>query len=196
MANAQLKGTSRMYRPKSLRETEPLSINDILRKHSRDRLFVPPLHWTSQHLALLECRFARKEIGLHGYEQTQFPESLRLTACQLPGSFQAKTSIIHDLLEHFKLRRYNTKLSFHFDGLAYLDLGATQLRRNNSVPIPKCRLPNPPTIRLQLKRRQRLQPAKDFEDPYIAAVLIALAQKQYYQDHTGPDRSSTSRNRR
>jgi len=190
--------------PKCLNKTEPLSINDILRKHNGDRLFVPPLHLTLQHLALLECHFAGKEIGLHGYKQSQFPESLRVTARQLPGSFQAKTSIIRDLLAHFNLRCCNTELSFSFgqrvvasiktDGLfspasspnlprlAYLDLEATKLRRNNSVPIPKSRQPNRPAIRLQLKRRQRLQPAKNFGDPYIVAVLIALAQKQHYQD--------------
>ncbi|KAK0744908.1 hypothetical protein B0T21DRAFT_447997 [Apiosordaria backusii] len=181
--------------PKRLRETEPASINDILRKHSRDRLFVLPLQWTAQHLALLGCYLARKEIGLHGYEQAQFPEALRLTACQLPGSILAKTSIICDLLEHFKLSRYGTKLDFQFDRrvvasletdgvfspvptpprLAYLDLEATQLRRDNSVPFIKSRRPNPPAVRLQRKRRRRLRPAKDIEDPYIAAVLIDQA---------------------
>ena len=98
--------------PKCLNKIEPLSINDILRKHDGDRLFVPPLHWTLQHLALLECHFAGEEIGLHGYKQSQFPEPLRVTARQIPGSFQAKTWIIHDLLAHFNLRRCNTKLSF------------------------------------------------------------------------------------
>ncbi|KAK4202194.1 hypothetical protein QBC40DRAFT_46356 [Triangularia verruculosa] len=196
--------------PKRLKETEPASINDILRQHSRDRLFVLPLQWTAQHLALLGCYFARKEIEPHGYEQAQFPEAFRLTACQLPDSIIAKTAIICDLLEHFKLSRYGTKLDFQFDRrvvasletdgvfspaptpprLAYLDLEATQLRRDNSVPFIRSRRPNPPAVRLQRKRRRRLRPAKDIEDPYIAAVLIALAQEQYYRDQaapTGPD---------
>lgn len=36
---------------------EPSSINDIIRQHSRSRLYVKPLHWTSHHLDLLQCRF-------------------------------------------------------------------------------------------------------------------------------------------
>ncbi|XTI87289.1 hypothetical protein V2W45_403133 [Cenococcum geophilum] len=36
---------------------QPLSLNDLLRRHCRDRLYVPPLRWTVQHLQLLKCRF-------------------------------------------------------------------------------------------------------------------------------------------
>jgi hypothetical protein len=36
---------------------QPLSLNDLLRRHCRDRLYVPPLRWTAQHVQLLECRF-------------------------------------------------------------------------------------------------------------------------------------------
>lgn len=38
---------------------KPSSINDILRSHSRDRLYIPPLQWTAQHLDLLDCPFVR-----------------------------------------------------------------------------------------------------------------------------------------
>jgi len=41
------------------RSPEPSSINDILRSHSRDRLYIPPLQWTAQHLDLLGCPFVR-----------------------------------------------------------------------------------------------------------------------------------------
>lgn len=120
---------------------------------------------------------------------------------------------MRDLLEHFDLSHYGTKLHLQFnrravacietDGffspvsntaipsLAYLDLEATQLRRDNSIPFIKYRRPNPPAVRLQRKRRQCLQPANNIEDPYIAAVLIALAQNQYYYRNQvvpdGPD---------
>src|SRR5271170_2691363 len=39
---------------------EPLSINDILRRHSQSRLYVFPIRWTSDQLELLECRFLVK----------------------------------------------------------------------------------------------------------------------------------------
>jgi len=44
---------------------EPSSINDILRRHSRSRLYVYPIQWTSDQLELLECRFlAKRRPGL------------------------------------------------------------------------------------------------------------------------------------
>lgn len=45
------------------RPADPLSINGLMRKHSRDRLYVPLLHWTSQHLQLLDCQFILEKAG-------------------------------------------------------------------------------------------------------------------------------------
>lgn len=42
----------------SLAEAAAVSINDLLRRHCRERLLVPPLQWTSRHLDLLGCSFA------------------------------------------------------------------------------------------------------------------------------------------
>jgi len=36
-------------------------LNDLLRQHCHDRLYVKPLHWTAQHLQLLKCRFVRRQ---------------------------------------------------------------------------------------------------------------------------------------
>jgi hypothetical protein len=47
-------------RPFSVTEPEPNSINAIMRKHCRTRLFVAPIGWTSQQLRLLECTFGPK----------------------------------------------------------------------------------------------------------------------------------------
>lgn len=38
---------------------QPRSLNDLLRQHCHDRLYVQPLHWTTQHLRLMNCQFAR-----------------------------------------------------------------------------------------------------------------------------------------
>ena len=40
---------------------QPFSLNDLLRQHCHDRLYVKPLHWTAQHLQLLKCRFVRRQ---------------------------------------------------------------------------------------------------------------------------------------
>ena len=43
--------------PQASQLPQPLSLNDLLRQHCRDRLYVPPLRWTAQHVQLLKCRF-------------------------------------------------------------------------------------------------------------------------------------------
>jgi hypothetical protein len=43
--------------PQASQPPEPFSLNGLLRKHCHDRLYVHPLHWTAQHLQLLNCRF-------------------------------------------------------------------------------------------------------------------------------------------
>src|SRR5271154_3538181 len=43
--------------PQASQLPQPLSLNDLLRQHCRDRLYVPPLRWTAQHVQLLNCRF-------------------------------------------------------------------------------------------------------------------------------------------
>jgi hypothetical protein len=67
--------------------------------------------------------------------------------------------------------------------LAYLDLSTLELRREKSVQIPNLS-DNPPVYRLGRVRQRRLRPANDLEDPYIAAVLIGLAQEQRQQQDT------------
>ena len=43
--------------PQAPQLPQSLSLNDLLRRHCRDRLYVPPLRWTAQHVQLLKCRF-------------------------------------------------------------------------------------------------------------------------------------------
>lgn len=189
----------------STERTELRSVNDILRRHPRDRLFVPPLHWTSQHLSLLECCFHRKKAVVPDQcQQSQVSEFLRCSVAHLRNAYLARTSIIHDLLESYNLRRCSTSqlylrvsqrslASLETDGLfwpdspaspasprlAYLDLTTTRLRRNKPITVRKCERHNPPAARLRRKWQRRLQPADEHEDPYIAAVLMALAQAQH-----------------
>lgn len=62
--------------------------------------------------------------------------------------------------------------------LAYLNLKTVTSRRENSIEMPVSNRFNPPVARLRQKKLRRLQPVREVEDPYIVAVLIALAQEQ------------------
>jgi hypothetical protein len=50
--------------------------------------------------------------------------------------------------------------------------------RDDSIKIPTCNRLNPPIVRLRRKRLRLLQPPVEVEDPYIVAILIALAHEQ------------------
>ncbi|KAK0701334.1 hypothetical protein B0H67DRAFT_558795 [Lasiosphaeris hirsuta] len=191
-------------------EPEAVSINQILRRHSRDRLFVHPLHWTSQQVVLLECHFAQKTVKVPPALHAQFPEPLHFAADRLWQACLAKKRILHDLLEDYNLQRHHSSsLPFRFGRqevtrvathgvfspasstssaappkLACLELAAVQERRNDSV----LRRPGNDVIavNLQLKHQHRLRPANKVEDPYIVATLVALAQEQHLQDPTRP----------
>lgn len=62
--------------------------------------------------------------------------------------------------------------------LAFLNFDTVSSLRDKSVPTSCCNQPNPPVARLRKKQLSRLQPRYKAQDPYIAAVLIALAQGQ------------------
>jgi hypothetical protein len=53
---------------------QPFSLNDILRRHCRDRLYVQPLYWTAQHVQLLDCRFIHRESTLQPASSTPSSE--------------------------------------------------------------------------------------------------------------------------
>ncbi|KAK1749576.1 hypothetical protein QBC47DRAFT_395580 [Echria macrotheca] len=120
-------------------------------------------------------------------------------------SSELKASLIGCLLQTHGIHSSSCDLSFRFgqrvvdtlptDGLfscspsssdpptlAYLDLGTTAQRRNRRI-VPRTK-PNPPMARLQQIHTRRLRPKKETEDPYIAAVLIAMAQGWHHiEDH-------------
>jgi hypothetical protein len=62
--------------------------------------------------------------------------------------------------------------------LAFLNLDTVAQWRSKSVPMPKSNRMNPPVARIRKRRQAQIQPSKKFHDPYIVAVLIALAQAQ------------------
>ncbi|KAK3369569.1 hypothetical protein B0T24DRAFT_362065 [Lasiosphaeria ovina] len=173
------------------------SIQDLLRQNNRERLFLQPLHWTSRHVALLDVTFKRRESKATGptTHPQPFSDLLQSTASELPGACLTSTSIIHEILELYGLNLRDTSelffrlgqhiaIALHPDGLfshassmgppvlAYLNIEAIRARR------------------LTGRRRAGRQPKSQHpsshpaEDPYIAAMLIALAQAQHPRDQT------------
>ncbi|KPM39708.1 hypothetical protein AK830_g6851 [Neonectria ditissima] len=109
---------------------------------------------------------------------------------------------VHELLEAYGLFYCRPRwLDFYFNGrdvatietqgifscsspddatanLAFLDLQVIAATRDKTIKCSSRKIPSPPVARLENKRRRRIRPPKEMEDPYIAATLIALAQRQ------------------
>ncbi|KAK0640712.1 hypothetical protein B0T16DRAFT_201555 [Cercophora newfieldiana] len=190
---------------------EPFSINSILRQWNRERLYVEPIQWVQRHLQCLDCHFA--QVKPADRQQRRRPVELstkelfrRANALLRKSSEPSfKNASVESLLREHNIPRYSSGLAFRFgrkvvrlatDGvfasslssqtaptLAYLDLSTLELRREKSVQLPNLS-DNPPVYRLGRVRQRRLRPANDLEDPYIAAVLIGLAQEQRQQQDT------------
>ena len=56
---------------------EPKSINAILREHPHQRLYVPPIVWTSDQPRLLDCQFARQELRQKGPRSSKARDSVK-----------------------------------------------------------------------------------------------------------------------
>jgi hypothetical protein len=74
--------------------------------------------------------------------------------------------------------------------LAFLDLDTLAKRRDRSVDMPTGNRMNPPVVRIRDKKRARIRPIDKLYDPYVAAVLIGLAQAQRHAG-TPPDTRHT-----
>ncbi|KAK3331663.1 hypothetical protein B0T19DRAFT_438551 [Cercophora scortea] len=137
--STRLSTTADKFRP-----PEPLSLNSTLRAHSRTRLYVNPLYWTSQHLLLLDCRFVREKAILQTETKTQSadaqvskldqssPEERRAQEFSSANISSAarrlrhsraswvKTEVVQQILELYGLyhdcfRPHSLKLSFQFN---------------------------------------------------------------------------------
>jgi hypothetical protein len=70
----------------------PLSVNGLMRKHCKNRLYVRPLQWTAQHLELLGYRFVRKG-------NQKFRGHSKQNSLQLPSKARILEAI-EDILIH------------------------------------------------------------------------------------------------
>ncbi|KAH7303002.1 hypothetical protein B0I35DRAFT_485415 [Stachybotrys elegans] len=62
--------------------------------------------------------------------------------------------------------------------LAYLDPETLRFWRNESIKLSASDYAGPQVASLQQKKQRRIQPRNKVEDPYIVAILVALAQEQ------------------
>ncbi|KAI1194969.1 hypothetical protein F5X97DRAFT_309521 [Nemania serpens] len=189
----------------------PLSVTGLIRKHCGNRLYVHPLQWTAQHLELLGYRFVRKgneELRAHSQHQNslQLPSEaiMRRTTflLRMPCLPEFNTTFIIELLAACNVIQLDrSRLPFDFkrqtiatvptSGIfapcsntatfAFLNLACVQSERDRSIGLSMSRKLVGPVRRIRRKRQQRLQPSNEAEDPYIAAVLIALAQGLQHQ---------------
>ncbi|KAI0867368.1 hypothetical protein GGS24DRAFT_515728 [Hypoxylon argillaceum] len=207
------------------RQPHPLSVNGLLRKHCRTRLFVHPLRWTAQHLELLGYQFFRRSKSeLRDHSQHPHQNSLQLPSeaetrqtierlrsrsnvktwimCQFLTGCNATYAIPPDdrsrLLFDFKRKTIarlptNGVYSHHSNmaSFAYLDLNSVVSVRDKAIRVTVSRILDGPVRRIKQVQRRRLQPSIEAEDPYIVAVLIALAQglqrQHREQSVDGPD---------
>ncbi|PHH64719.1 hypothetical protein CDD81_3981 [Ophiocordyceps australis] len=200
---------------------EPGSLSDTMRKNPRERLYLPPMLWTSRHLSLLNCEFSAEKLSPSADEPPlilQAPSDERASVhCvtsargwairavnQLanPCAPQARASAVRCVLAacdfqvsecfspslYFKTTAVNLKVDAIFasepsgpTSLAYIDLECLHSRRRTY--INKKFAPREPSVSVsELIRKKfcRIQPDRNnLEDPYIVAVLIALAQHKY-----------------
>ncbi|KAF5018789.1 hypothetical protein F66182_9207 [Fusarium sp. NRRL 66182] len=169
--------------PRSVRAPEPSSINSIIREHSRSRLYVSPLHWISQHLQLLDCQFVLKKTAKQKHEESSQEERQRLGSTDQSSCSKSKALGNRQHFDQRVVSALKTDGAFSCSSsrstapsLAYLDLETLGSRRDKSVRFSSSNRVNPPIASLREKRQRQLRPLIEVEDPYIAAVLIALAQ--------------------
>ncbi|KAI1272307.1 hypothetical protein F5Y07DRAFT_392150 [Xylaria sp. FL0933] len=192
----------------------PLSVNGLIRKHCRNRLYVHPLQWTAQHLELLGYRFVRKSNRKlrdhrpqHRHQNSlQLPSeaTIRATTNYLrkPSIRGFKTTIIMEFLTACNFIQLNgSRLPFDFKqqtiatvpisgifshrsntvNFAFLDLECVASERDKSIGLSMSKKLDGPVWRIRRKQQRQLRPSNEAEDPYVAAVLIALAQGLQHQ---------------
>ncbi|KAF2857587.1 hypothetical protein K470DRAFT_296997 [Piedraia hortae CBS 480.64] len=188
----------------SLHTLTALSIESIQRKHSAERLLVWPLQWTTRHLELLGCTFVEHAPASY---TTDLPplvpsnndntvESLVSNLTQSAGFLSSREHALGGIFST-TLTEMVDDIDFHY-GSKFKTLQCTMFY-SLRVPAAACLWVDEALIRSWRMRSlsQGLSFDKRFakiapeRDPYIAGLLIALAQyksrnpnkKQCQADH-------------
>ncbi|OJJ69495.1 hypothetical protein ASPBRDRAFT_57159 [Aspergillus brasiliensis CBS 101740] len=213
--SARPRGHSRPQ-PTTRWSIEPNSIDSIIRNNSRDRLYVPPVAWTSKHLQHLNCGFilqkgqikerreSQADPPVHDLRKPNMPSGLRRTSLACRPSADVTDSHSHEHLSFYFRRQPAATVwtegvfSRNCAGpsLAYVTFDGIQARRSKYVHNSPGKTFNEPVFRTCDKKLRSLQPANTVEDPYIMGILIALAQEQWRHRQRNEDTQPTAHLRR
>ncbi|KAE8155246.1 hypothetical protein BDV25DRAFT_134993 [Aspergillus avenaceus] len=213
---------SRTQSPVGRRVTEDGSIHSIICNNPRRRLYVKPIAWTSEHLQFLGCSFNLQraprtkgpiktpdQVGSRS-QRSQHAKRIKLQL-GLPSTLTVKKFAAQEILEAYDLRpQGQERLWFQFnhqhvanlptDGifaskdtpsiLAFVTFETIQSLRQRHVRPSK----SATVCLLNMKRKKLklLEPLNPAEDPYLVAMLIALAQDQRRQQQQKVQDTSTT----
>ncbi|KAK5657164.1 hypothetical protein OQA88_3221 [Cercophora sp. LCS_1] len=180
-----------------------LSISQIISIHPREPLYTHPLVWTARHIDLLSCEFFDDgTIAIVPLVPPIVPEppqeqpnpNILPTSTTLPTNYPSAPDNALNLDDEwprcFANLRGDTSAAH---SLATCRNSISKQRALSQllglVPCRPRAPANPPGARIINKQLRRITPDDPREDPYIAALLIALAQKQrlnFGDDNGGP----------
>ncbi|KAL9480859.1 hypothetical protein ACSS6W_005645 [Trichoderma asperelloides] len=149
------------------------SIYGIARRHARERLIIEPRLWTSRQLELLRISFdepspAPKIDRTDKYSGRGITVSAKGLYSTAPG-------------QDIYLRKPRAQwLHPEYPIGAYIDRGRIEELRKESLHLNTCNPQNAPVYSILSHKLEQLKPANPFKDPYIAALLIAVAQYRRY----------------
>ncbi|EQL01094.1 hypothetical protein G6O67_004939 [Ophiocordyceps sinensis] len=179
---------------------QTLAISRILRFNHRERLLVKPIHWSSRHLELLGCSFGKPAREPKVAAPVLFGPlgsgHLRDAFASMDWRLPYRCDALDELLSNDELYLYQHNLGFFFNDkhvetlrcrvlfspdpqhgilAAYVDLDFIYELRAKSVGLPIyspcCQIRK----RLALLRLKKITPSVRLHDPYVVAILIAIA---------------------
>ncbi|KJZ70344.1 hypothetical protein HIM_10273 [Hirsutella minnesotensis 3608] len=180
----------------------PLSVSQLVRAHSRERLLVRPTSWTQRHLELLGCSFSGPSLAPAG----PTPDSpgnpkfnyLRCVFEEWRSQARDRQGAIVDLLAEYGPFEHRDNIQFSFRRrhaqilscalflsspkqgkgewppiiAAHIDLQHIDALRFKALKIPS----EHSARAFSNPKRNKITPQNHLHDPYIVALLIALAQ--------------------
>ncbi|GKZ33649.1 hypothetical protein AbraIFM66950_003675 [Aspergillus brasiliensis] len=192
----------------SQRVVEAGSLYSIIRRDPR-RAYVEPIAWTSYHLQSLGCSFNRQRLPGKGHDQnddareeldhqtTRFlsPKHAARVKFQLAqvSTLAVKRYAVKEILEAYNIRpqgvaRLATDGIFRLGAsissslIAFVTFDTIESLRESYIR-PKRKSRNRPNLNVTQSNLQILQLPDQAEDPYLVALLIALAQTQRRQQY-------------
>ncbi|CAG9941654.1 unnamed protein product [Clonostachys rosea f. rosea IK726] len=189
----------------STSQNRPLSINQILRQNPRDQLYVEPLKWTHEHLRHLEISFVEPK-ELHAFDpvhrESKLWDTINFTSPDELLSQDVRLKAVEDFLQkadnalsfeddlylffHKKQQKLDCTFSLEpgddIPLAAFLDYMTIVTKREGTVE-PRLK-PQSTNTSIEISKKKsvlklkKITPENPLYDPFVAAILIALAQAQ------------------